>query len=223
MVETDDAIRFVLELLPGGDLLDLIARRRLTEAESVARIAEILAETLQWLHNLEIIHCDLKPENCLLLDECDLESLKLIDFGLSRFLSDGDGMPGVDTDATSGLHGELTELGDGVTPRIGTSEYMSPEVQYMSTAGYSCDADLWSLGVVLYVLLSGSHFPFRLDRSNEGEMQVQVMAARFPRLRSTQSMDLQIVGPRLFCWSASCCSRQPHGSLWILCCCIHGL
>ena len=234
VVETDEAIHFILELLNGGDLLDLIGRRRLTESE-VARIAEILAETLQWLHRLDIIHRDVKPENILLKDASDLESLTLIDFGLSRVLhgrQDTIVQHSAETHDSSHLtathsHTSLG-LGDEVTPRRGTVHYMSPEVLSMSTAtgapGYSCDADIWSLGVVLYVLLSGSHFPFGVPAGLEPENDLQIVSTRLSapsfdpeygfadRGAAAKSLVLQLLKPAATRIDLDACLEHP----WIV-------
>jgi len=95
-----------------------------------------LFDALTYCHSLGIVHRDLKPEN-LLLDSKNLEkaTIKISDFGLSRFLSSA----------------QLT------TTTCGTPGYIAPEVLQQKPYDHRCD--YWSLGVVLFLMLSGTH-PF---------------------------------------------------------------
>ena len=102
-----------------------------------------LFDAVLYCHDLNIIHRDLKPEN-LLLTSTDLQqaTLKIADFGLARFLSDSD-------------------LAKTVA---GSPSYIAPEI--LNGQPYDCRCDYWSLGVILFLLLSGG-LPFEHEDHNE--------------------------------------------------------
>lgn len=120
----------VMELCSGGDLY---TRDPYTEAEA-ARIVSGIASAISYMHSKDICHRDLKYENILFVNDSPLAEVKLIDFGLSRKFVKNE------------------QLNEGV----GTIYTMAPEVLKGS---YSKEADLWSLGVITYMLLS-SQMPF---------------------------------------------------------------
>jgi len=127
----------VMELCDGGDLY---SRDPYTE-EDAARIVGSIVNAVSYMHRRNIVHRDLKYENILFVNESPRAEIKLIDFGLSKkYASDK----------------ELTE-------GVGTIYTMAPEV---FQGNYSAKADLWSIGVIAYMLLS-SQMPFygrkRLD------------------------------------------------------------
>eukprot|EP00930_Biecheleria_cincta_P048888 TRINITY_DN34144_c0_g1_i1.p1 TRINITY_DN34144_c0_g1~~TRINITY_DN34144_c0_g1_i1.p1 ORF type:complete len:391 (+),score=76.81 TRINITY_DN34144_c0_g1_i1:35-1174(+) len=135
---------FVLELVPRGDLLRALFRRpgerkRLLEPEA-RYVFRQLVEGLQVLHSHSIIHRDLKLENVLVLRERTeasylLLDVKITDFGLSKFIGEGF------SEACS---------------TVGSPRYMAPEVLAKCVHGF--EADVWSLGIMLFVMLEGS-FP----------------------------------------------------------------
>lgn len=129
----------VLELLTGGELLERIRRRaRFTESEA-CRIFRRLVSAVHYMHSRGVVHRDLKPENLLFTDSSEVATIKVVDFGFARFKpSDNQLMK---------------------TPCF-TLNYAAPEVLRQasagnSSAGYTESCDLWSLGVILYTMLSG--------------------------------------------------------------------
>lgn len=131
-----------MEYCSGGELLDIIAQKgRLSESE-VLSIMEKAFSAVKHLHTLGIAHRDLKPENFLLATKEDASEIKIIDFGLSRFLGD-----------TANMR---------LSTAAGTALYMAPEVL---KGDYDERCDNWSLGVVMYVLLCGSP-PFEGENAN---------------------------------------------------------
>jgi len=132
----------VMEYCSGGELLDRIAKEgRLSEKE-VLNIMQKAFSAVKHLHTLGIVHRDLKPENFLLSAPGAEGEIKIADFGLSRYLGDT-------------LNGRLSTA-------VGTALYMAPEV---IKGSYDERCDNWSLGVIMYVLLSGSP-PFQGDNHN---------------------------------------------------------
>ncbi|OVA15226.1 Protein kinase domain [Macleaya cordata] len=127
-------IYIILEFITGGELFDKIVQHgRLSENES-RRYFQQLIDGVDYCHSKGVYHRDLKPEN-LLLDS--LGNLKISDFGLSALPAEGDSL---------------------LRTTCGTPNYVAPEV--LSHKGYhGAVADVWSCGVILYVLLAG-YLPF---------------------------------------------------------------
>mmetsp|Transcript_23036 Transcript_23036/g.34304 ORF Transcript_23036/g.34304 Transcript_23036/m.34304 type:complete len:901 (-) Transcript_23036:113-2815(-) len=121
-----------------------------TEAQA-AQIARQMLSALSYLHSNGIVHRDVKPENILLVsdDPSDL-TVKLSDFGLARIL------PEVNVDVTGSGTAPLTPPGtrSRAYSRVGSDYYAAPEVTFGS-GGYGTAVDVYSLGVTLYILLSG--------------------------------------------------------------------
>jgi len=128
--DAEDAVHIVLELCRGGELFDrIISRGRYSEMHAAYIIRQI-ASGLKALHAAGVMHRDLKPENVLFVT-AEGEELKIMDFGLS--LIDGT------DDAMHGLFGSL--------------DYVAPEI--LSNRRFHLRGDMWSLGVIMYILLCG--------------------------------------------------------------------
>uniref|UniRef100_G3N626 Si:ch211-27e6.1 n=1 Tax=Gasterosteus aculeatus aculeatus TaxID=481459 RepID=G3N626_GASAC len=128
----------VLELATGGELLDrVVSRGHFTERDATQALRMALAG-VGHLHHLGITHRDLKPENLLYYHPGADSRLLVTDFGLATF---ADGSWSLRT-------------------TCGTPEYMAPEI--LLRTAYSCAVDMWALGVIAYVVLSGS-MPFEDD------------------------------------------------------------
>lgn len=126
-------VYLVTEICKGGEVFDrIIAKGRFTESEA-RKVFLDMVHAINYCHLNGICHRDLKPENFLYLDVDENSHIKLIDFGLAR---------------------EFKPEQDKVvmTSRVGTSYYISPEVL---AGAYDQSCDLWSLGVILYIMLSG--------------------------------------------------------------------
>jgi serine/threonine-protein kinase len=149
-VDADGSFYMAMELLDGESLASVMKRSWPGTRRSVELILE-LCEPLARAHAKGFIHRDLKPENAFLARDAETgtERLKLLDFGLARDL------------------GKKGTTESGVT--FGTPEYMAPE-QSMSAKNAGTPADVWSIGVMLYELLSGFH-PF------DGETPNAIMVA----------------------------------------------
>ncbi|XAR73072.1 Non-specific serine/threonine protein kinase [Bertholletia excelsa] len=123
-------VHIVMELCSGGELFDRIIQRGHYSERKAAELTKIIVGVVEACHSLGVMHRDLKPENFLLVDKDNDFSLKAIDFGLSVFFKPGQ----VFTDV------------------VGSPYYVAPEVLLKH---YGPEADVWTAGVILYILLSG--------------------------------------------------------------------
>ncbi|XP_034016436.1 death-associated protein kinase 2 [Thalassophryne amazonica] len=145
----------ILELVHGGELFDFIAEKDyLSETEAIQFMKQIL-EGMRFMHSKNIAHFDLKPENIMLSEKVSPHpTIKLIDFGLAhRF-----------------------DHGEEYRSTSGSPTYIAPEVinyEPLSTA-----ADMWSTGVIAYILLSGLS-PFQGDTNEETLMNIVAVKYKF--------------------------------------------
>merc|ERR1719193_1862712 len=125
-----------MERLEGGELFDRVrSRGRYPEQEAAETVRQILL-AVHYIHSMGVAHRDLKLEN-FLYDARGGDFLKLIDFGLGKFCDNSGGC---------------------MTERVGTMAYLAPEVVSKSCS-YNWRCDLWSTGVIAFMLLSGQ-MPF---------------------------------------------------------------
>ncbi|XP_010792464.1 serine/threonine-protein kinase H1-like [Notothenia coriiceps] len=144
-------VYMVLELATGGELLDrVVSRGHFTERDATQALRMVLTG-VAYLHNLGITHRDLKPENLLYYHPGADSRLLVTDFGLATF-------GGAGSEVSSGDHSGAETWSLRTT--CGTPEYMAPEV--LLSRPYSCAVDMWALGVIAYIVLSGS-MPFEDD------------------------------------------------------------
>ncbi|XP_014251310.1 death-associated protein kinase 1-like isoform X2 [Cimex lectularius] len=137
--DTGQFVVLLFELVTGGELFEFISlRKNLTEEQSIHIVRQII-EAVSHMHSLNIAHLDLKPENVLLVEKVDLPTVKVIDFGLSLRL---------DT---------VVE----VKAMFGTPEFMAPEI--VNFENLTLATDMWAIGVITYILLSGGASPFLGD------------------------------------------------------------
>ncbi|CAG0912223.1 unnamed protein product [Notodromas monacha] len=151
MYETPERIYVVMEKLK-GDMLEMILSSpigRLSERTTRFLITQILV-ALKHLHSKNIVHCDLKPENVLLSEDTEFPQVKLCDFGFARIIGEKSFRRSV----------------------VGTPAYLAPEV--IRNKKYNRSLDMWSVGVIVYVSLSGT-FPF----NEEEDIHDQIKNAAF--------------------------------------------
>uniref|UniRef100_A0AAR2LHW1 Serine/threonine-protein kinase n=1 Tax=Pygocentrus nattereri TaxID=42514 RepID=A0AAR2LHW1_PYGNA len=147
MFETPERVFVVMEKLH-GDMLEMILsseKSRLPERLTKFLVTQILV-ALRHLHFKNIVHCDLKPENVLLASAEPFPQVKLCDFGFARIIGEKSFRRSV----------------------VGTPAYLAPEV--LRSKGYNRSLDMWSVGVIVYVSLSGT-FPFNEDEDINDQIQ----------------------------------------------------
>ncbi|XP_065342030.1 serine/threonine-protein kinase D3 isoform X2 [Cloeon dipterum] len=145
--ECPERIFVVMEKLR-GDMLEMILsseKGRLSERITKFLITQILV-ALKHLHSKNVVHCDLKPENVLLSTNVDFPQVKLCDFGYAKIIGEKSFRKSV----------------------VGTPAYLAPEV--LRNKCYNRSLDMWSVGVIVYVSLSGT-FPFNEDEDINDQIQ----------------------------------------------------
>ena len=129
--ESKTHIKIVMRLVNSGDLFDRILKRKRFSEATARLVVWRLLSAVKYLHARSIVHRDIKPENILCGDPDDDADVLIADFGLSKFSNPR----------------EVMEM------PCGTLAYVAPEVLLLE--GYSKEVDLWSVGVILYLLLRG--------------------------------------------------------------------
>jgi serine/threonine protein kinase len=137
-----DRTYVVMEEMKGGDLLERLTAKESFSEKEARRISRTLLEAIGFCHRKHVAHRDIKPENILLVSPTDDTSIKLADFGCARYLL------GRDEDDNIVRMSTL----------CGSPQYVAPEL-YTNDDGYDERCDLWSAGIVMYVLLGG-YAPF---------------------------------------------------------------
>lgn len=128
--EDNVAVHVVMELCAGGELFDRIVERGHYSERKAAKLARTIVGVIESCHSLGVMHRDLKPENFLFVNQQEESPLKAIDFGLSAFFKPGEIFRDV----------------------VGSPYYVAPEVLRKC---YGPEADVWSAGVIIYILLCG--------------------------------------------------------------------
>jgi len=141
--ESDTELFIVMELCAGGELFDRIKASGTYSEHDAATALRQIFEGIAYMHSKKIAHCDLKPDNFLYLTTDRNSQLKIIDFGMSKFVR---------------RHQHFRNL-------CGTPYYMAPEVILEQ---YNEHSDMWSLGVVMFVMLFG-YPPFYADPKVHGK------------------------------------------------------
>ncbi|XP_044754109.1 death-associated protein kinase related isoform X1 [Coccinella septempunctata] len=152
--ESTTEMVLVLELAAGGELQHILDGDNCFEEVEARKVMRQILEGVAYLHSRNIAHLDLKPQNILLATEDSCDDIKLCDFGISKVLE-----PGV----------KVREI-------LGTLDYVAPEV--LSYEPISLATDIWSIGVLTYVLLSGFS-PFGADNKQQTLLNISQCALTF--------------------------------------------
>jgi len=151
MFETSSKLFLVLELLTGGELFDRIVEAGFFSEQQASKLLRDVAMAVDYIHAKGIVHRDLKPENLLYSHKGEDAEIKLTDFGLAH-------------------HGSTADMNTA----CGTPGYVAPEV--LNGESYDKAVDLWSVGVILYILLCG--FP-PFYSANTPELYDQIREGRY--------------------------------------------
>lgn len=151
--ETANDLFLVLEFIPGGELFDQIVERGSYSEHDAAALVRQILEGIDYMHKHGVVHRDLKPENllCSNTSAATASSIKIADFGLSKDLETGN-----------------------LQTSCGTPSYVAPEV--LMGGQYDSEVDIWSIGVITYVLLCG-FTPFYGD--NQRQLFERILHAQF--------------------------------------------
>uniref|UniRef100_A0ACD5USF4 Uncharacterized protein n=1 Tax=Avena sativa TaxID=4498 RepID=A0ACD5USF4_AVESA len=129
--EDTDSVHLVMEFCSGGELFDRITAKGSYSERQAAAVCRDILTVVHVCHFMGVMHRDLKPENFLLASSADEAPIKAIDFGLSVFIEEGK------------VYKDI----------VGSAYYVAPEVLHRN---YGREIDIWSAGVILYILLCGS-------------------------------------------------------------------
>jgi serine/threonine protein kinase len=156
--EDEKYIYFLMEYYKGGDLYSYIyeykKNKQTINEKSIAKIIKAIAQSIQYLHYFGIVHRDLKPENIVFATKNDISSLTIIDLGVAITLP---------YDQKS-------------NEPLGTLEFISPEV--FTHKPYDHRVDIWSIGIILYILITtGRMYPFDSD-SNDKQEREQIVGKK---------------------------------------------
>jgi calcium/calmodulin-dependent protein kinase I len=127
----------VMEECKGGDLLDRVTEKEFYTEREARKTCNILFQAMDYIHKKRVAHRDIKPENVLLVEREDDTSIKIADFGFAKRVIKA----------------------NCLRTLCGTAQYVAPEVLDLQSPGYDQRADMWSVGVVTYILLGG-YAPF---------------------------------------------------------------
>ncbi|KAM9375945.1 death-associated protein kinase 2 isoform 1-T1 [Pholidichthys leucotaenia] len=153
--ETRTDVVLILELVSGGELFDFLAQKETLSEEEATQFMKQILDGVLFLHSRRIVHFDLKPENIMLLDRnAELPRIKLIDFGLAHKIETGSDFKNI----------------------FGTPEFVAPEIVNYEPLGLA--ADMWSIGVITYILLSGAS-PFLGDTKQETLANISAVNYQF--------------------------------------------
>lgn len=160
--QTHTKLYFVLEYCPGGELFNLLKKKkRFTEDQTRFYVCQIVL-ALEHLHKHEIIYRDLKPENILIGSD---GYIKITDFGLSK----------------------ISESLKEAKTICGTAEYLAPEILFK--LGYGKEIDWWTLGCLTFELIVGLP-PFQAHSKEELDHKIKFSTPKFPNYLSSSCLDL---------------------------------
>lgn len=179
--ETATEMILVLEYAAGGEIFNqcVAEREEAFKEKDVQRLMRQILKGVSFLHRHNVVHLDLKPQNILLTSDRPLGDIKIVDFGLSRIVNNNE---------------ELREI-------MGTPEYVAPEI--LSYEPISTATDMWSIGVLAYVMLTGTS-PFLGDDKQHTFLNISQLNISFTE-------DFEGVSERAVDFMKALLVREPEG------------
>ena len=160
-VDSDGRVFLVMELLEGVTLRQRLEQQKKFSTQPILQVLGGVCAGLEAAHEHALIHRDLKPENIFLAQSREGEVVKILDFGLAKFLASSTNSLAATVDTVSGV-------------LVGTPQYMSPD--QLNGDAASAAWDIWALAVITYEMLTGTQ-PF--PASSVGQMQHSIINGRF--------------------------------------------
>jgi serine/threonine-protein kinase len=154
LIEEGDTVAFVMEYVEGETLKEYIDRKGKLKDEEIKHLFSQMLEAMAYVHKQNLVHRDIKPSN-FMIDQARL--VKLMDFGIAKTM-----------DASSA---EYTQTGTGM--QMGTPMYMSPE-QITETKSVTAQSDIYSLGVVLWQMVTGQK-PYDTNTLSNFQLQTKIV------------------------------------------------
>jgi len=144
MIDTESELMLVVDLCDGGELFDYLVDNGPFKEFDACVIVKQMLSAAAYMHNAGIVHRDLKPENILLVSKQRPNEIRISDFGIVKLF---EGKVGRKANVQAFSH-------------VGSGIYMAPEI--IRGEGYDYSVDMWSIGVIMYILLSG-YQPFSME------------------------------------------------------------
>ncbi|MFY7972718.1 MAG: protein kinase domain-containing protein [Flavobacteriales bacterium] len=170
LIEENDTVAFVMEYIEGETLKEYIDRKGKLKDEEIKNIFSQMLDAVGYVHEQNLVHRDIKPSN-FMIDKKG--KVKLMDFGIAKTL-----------DASSS---EYTQTGTGI--QMGTPMYMSPE-QITETKSVTAQSDIYSLGVVLWQLVTGQK-PYDTNTLSSFQLQTKIVNDALTQTNTTWDAVIQ--------------------------------
>ena len=169
VIEDEKSFYLIMEFCTGGELLARMKNNHYKEKEA-AKLMEQIVSAVAYCHEKGICHRDLKPQNILFLNENPDSPIKVVDFGISKIYDPS-------LSSLKEEFGESENKNKKMTNLVGTMHYLSPEV---IKGSYTEKCDVWSLGVILYILLCG-YPPFNGNNEIDIKKSISSLKLEFPK------------------------------------------
>lgn len=162
--EENEKLHLIMEYLSGGELIDRILEKESYSEKEASDAIRPVIDCIKYCHSMGIVHRDLRPEKLLYSSKNDDSVIKIADFGLARFFD----------------HNLMKTSFE-------STNYMAPEI--LKGSGYTCAVDCWSIGAIIYLMLSGNP-PFLSD--NQSKMNESIMKCQYD-ISSSKWKDISIL------------------------------
>jgi uncharacterized protein (TIGR02145 family) len=159
LIDDGDTVAFVMEYIEGETLKDYLEKKGKLNSEEIGGLLEQMLSALEYAHEQGLVHRDIKPSNFMVNPQ---GRLKLLDFGIAK--------------QTNTASAEYTNT--GTNQRMGTAMYMSPE-QIHETRSVTYRSDIYSLGVVLWQMVSGKK-PYSTETLSAFQLQLKIVNEPLP-------------------------------------------